>query len=142
MQDKIYRTVHLDYVDPDRMNIFWEKEGLNDLNLDYRGLPPKKREGAACKMLAASALYCLAGTLAAALNAREVPITTLRGKASSVVTNDARQVVEAIEVEIELGVEEGHEEAVARVERFLPRACLISRSLAPGIEVREKIIRV
>ena len=127
MSKKIYRTVRLEYVDPDRMNIFWDKEGMNELNLDYRGLPPNKREGAACKMLAASALYCLAGTLGAALAARNVPITTLKGTASAVLGTDAKQVIEAIEVEIQLGVEEGHEEVVARVERFLPRACLISR---------------
>ena len=51
--------------------------------IDYTGIPLPERGGTANRLLCASALYCYASTLAAAMTARGVKNLRLKGKAIS-----------------------------------------------------------
>lgn len=141
MTDMDETDVYYDYHDADAQDIRFNDAALDDVGIDYAGVPDILRGGAARKMLAGSVLACMGGTVAAALTARGVPVTSLNGRAKVSVTSEIPKRITAIDIELRIKVPRGHEKAVDKVEKIVSRGCLISRSLQPGITVRETILK-
>jgi len=133
--------VQYEYHDADTQDVIWNDDDLNDLEIDHSDTPAVMRGGPARRMLAGSVLTCMGGTLAAALEARGVPIESLNGQARVHLSEEVPKRIAAIEIVFRLRVPAGHEAVVDKVEKILSKGCLISRTLKPAMEVHETIIR-
>lgn len=116
---------------------------LPDIRIDYTGIPKDARAGTAQRLLAASALYCFASTLGAALAARGVTIKSLTGRALSEKEKDEyyRTKVGNIQIEIEVDVNDADLPTLEKCEKIMENGCLITYSLNQGIEVEHTIKR-
>lgn len=129
------------YHDADTQDVLFNDQDIDDLEIDHSDTPAVMRGGTARRMLAGSVLVCMGGTLAAGLEARGVTVESLTGRAQVQTSKNLPKRIEAIDIELRLKVPAGNEKVVDKVEKILARGCLISRSLKPGIDVRETIIR-
>ena len=118
-------------------------KAVPEIRIDYTGIPKDARAGTAQRLLAASALYCFASTLGAALAARNATIRSLTGRAVSEKDKDEyyRTKVSNIQIEVEVDVNDGDLPTLEKCEKIMENGCLITYSLNQGIEVEHTIKR-
>ncbi|MDR1856018.1 MAG: OsmC family protein [Desulfovibrio sp.] len=112
-------------------------QALGTLVVDNRDVPQENRGGTAKRLLAASALYCYCGSLAAALEARGVRYHRIEGQADlETGNNDKGQGrVRKIKVSATVTLDGEDEGTFQRVERIMKGGCLVTGSLHEGIEM-------
>ncbi len=116
---------------------------VTEVSLDFSGIEPSARGSVPMQFLGASAVHCMAGTVAAFLLGRGVTIRSLTGRAIvEQGTNDQRRVqVSKVRVELDVDVEEKDAPMLEKARQIIEeRGCLITYSLERGTQV-EHVIR-
>lgn len=118
-------------------------KAFSDIKIDYAGMPLSQRGGTANRFLCASALYCYASTLAAALIARGAKIQSLTGRATSETGKDdiQRIKVNKIQIDIFVDIEDKFLPVLEKCKKIMEKGCLVTYSLASGIQVEHSITR-
>lgn len=116
-------------------------DAFPEIAIDYTNIPPDKRGGNAVRLLCASALYCFAGTLAAALAARGVDVRSMTGMATALKEKDAlrRTRVAEIKIAIHVTLDEKDLPVLEKCRKIMQRGCLITYSLEDAIEIEYEI---
>jgi organic hydroperoxide reductase OsmC/OhrA len=119
----------------------WGSKAIPDLRIDYKGIPLPERGGTANRLLCASALYCYASTLAAALTARGVKNMGLKGKATSETIKDEfqRTKINKIKIEMTVSLEGKYLPVLEKCKKIMERGCFVTFSLESGITVEHSI---
>ena len=116
---------------------------VSEIALDYTGVEYADRGSAAMQFIGASAVHCLAGTVATFLEGRGVVIHSLTGRATvEQDTNSERRVqVSRLKVEVEVEIDDKDAEMLEKARLIIEeRGCLITYSLQKAMQV-EHIIR-
>jgi uncharacterized OsmC-like protein len=115
---------------------------LQDLRIDYAGLPEEARGGTATRLLCAAALYCFASTLGSALTARGARVRSLTGRVTAVKGRDDyyRTRIKRLRIEVDVDLHPEDLPLLAKCEEIAERGCLMTYSLSEGIAV-EHIVR-
>lgn len=116
-------------------------KAFSDIKIDYAGMPLSQRGGTANRFLCASALYCYASTLAAAMTARGVKNMGLKGKATSETTKDEfqRTKINKIKIEVTVSLEDKYLPVLEKCKKIMEKGCFITFSLESGITVEHSI---
>ena len=119
----------------------WGSKAMPNLCIDYTGISLPERGGTANRFLCASALYCYASTLAAALTARGVKNMGLKGKATSVTTQDEfkRTKIHKIKIEVTVSLEDKYLPVLEKCKKIMEKGCFVTLSLESGIAVEHSI---
>jgi uncharacterized OsmC-like protein len=119
----------------------WGSKAMPNLRIDYTGIPLPERGGTANRLLCASALYCYASTLAAAMTARGVKNMGLKGKATSETTKDEfqRTKINKIKIEVTVSLEDKYLPVLEKCKKIMEKGCFITFSLESGITVEHSI---
>jgi organic hydroperoxide reductase OsmC/OhrA len=119
----------------------WGSRAMPDLRIDYTGIPLPERGGTANRLLCASALYCYASTLAAAMTARGVKNLGLRGKATSETVKDEfqRTKINKIKIELTVSLEDKYLPVLEKCKKIMEKGCFVTFSLENGITVEHSI---
>jgi organic hydroperoxide reductase OsmC/OhrA len=119
----------------------WDSRAMPDLCIDYTGIPLSERGGTANRLLCASALYCYASTLAAALAARGVKNLRLKGKAVSENVKDEfqRTKIGKIKIEVTVSIEDKYLPVLEKCKKIMEKGCFITSSLENGMTVEHSI---
>ncbi len=119
----------------------WGSKAMPNLRIDYTGIPLPERGGTANRLLCASALYCYASTLAAALTARGVKNLGLRGKATSETIKDEfqRAKIKKIKIEVTVSLEDKYLPVLEKCKKIMEKGCFVTFSLEDGIAVEHAI---
>jgi uncharacterized OsmC-like protein len=119
----------------------WGAKAMPNLRIDYTGIPLPERGGTANRLLCASALYCYASTLAAAMTSRGVKSLGLKGKATSEITKDEyqRTKINKIKIEITVSLEDKYLPVLEKCKRIMEKGCFVTSSLESGITVEHVI---
>jgi osmotically inducible protein OsmC len=130
--------------DGEHHDILLHSPALKTIGVDFEGIPEDARGGIAVKLLAASLLFCFASTLGAALTARQVNPRRLSGRAVAVKGKDEirRTKVQAINIEIEVGIDDADAPTLEKCQQIMERGCLISYTLEEAIAIQHTIKRV
>jgi len=141
MDDEKEVTVEYRREGDDRHILALGSKAIPEIKIDYTGIPKDERAGTSQRLLAASALYCFASTLGAALSARNVTIKSLTGRASSEKEKDDyyRTKVSRIQIDIQVDVNDSDLPTLEKCEKFVENGCLITYSIGQGIEVEHTI---
>ena len=94
------------------------------------------------KLIGASALHCLAGTVAAFLEGRGATIRSLKGRATiEQTTNDQRRVqASSMVVELDVDVDEEHADLLEKARMIIEeRGCMVTYSLGRGMDIKNVI---
>lgn len=139
------RQIEVGYLQegPDGHLLSLGSEALADLRIDYAGIPENRRGGTAVRLLCASALYCFASTLGAALRARKAIVKGMRGKATALKEKDevSRTKVTEIAIEVEVDLADSDVPVLEKCREIMKRGCLVTYSLEDAIEIRYEIRR-
>jgi organic hydroperoxide reductase OsmC/OhrA len=121
--------------------LHWGSKAMPDLRLDYTGIPLSERGGTANRLLCASALYCYASTLAAALTARGVKNFGLNGKATSetIKDNSQRTKISKMKIEVTVSLEDKYLPVLEKCKKIMEKGCFVTFSLENGIAVEHSI---
>ncbi|MCL4466816.1 MAG: OsmC family protein [Chloroflexi bacterium] len=116
-------------------------DAVEDIRIDYSGIPSDQRGGTASKLLCAAALYCFASTLASALNARGARIESLTARAVARKGRDDyyRTKLQDIRIEVDVDLDQEDLPILEKCDKIMQRGCLITYSLTEGIEVEHAI---
>ena len=111
--------------------------GLENLIIDHTGIPSEERSGLAKQLLASSALVCYGSMLAGALEARDVPFTAVKGKATLTLgpNTSGRGCVKRMLLEFSVTLPASGAEVFERCAKIMKNGCLITGSLHEGFEV-------
>jgi hypothetical protein len=117
---------------------------LANIEVQLSKVPEENRGGVARALLSASALYCMAGTLADMLNARSVPIRGMTGSASVRIGKNVkgREVVGSLNINLDVDVPEENLQELDRCIKILDDGCFITGGLKKGLLVNNHIRRV
>jgi len=135
-------SVVFELVGEETFEIHYHSLMLEDHLLDYPSVPEEARLGQMRRLLCAAAVGCFTGTIYAALVSRGAEVRSLRGFCTASISEDSPPAVSALDIRVE--VEVGNEDKVIleRVRTIAERGCLITRSLARGIDVTHTITLV
>jgi osmotically inducible protein OsmC len=113
----------------------WGSKAMPDLRIDYSGIPLPERGGTANRLLCASALYCFASTLTAALTARGVKSPGIRGRAVSETVKDEYQRIKLskIRIEVTVSLEEKYLPVLEKCIKIMEKGCFITSSLEKAV---------
>jgi uncharacterized OsmC-like protein len=119
----------------------WGSKAMPNLRIDYTGIPLPERGGTANRLLCASALYCYASTLAAAMTARGVKNLGVKGKATSETIKDEfqRTKINKIKIEVTVSLEDKYLPVLDKCKKIMERGCFVTFSLESGITVEHSI---
>jgi organic hydroperoxide reductase OsmC/OhrA len=119
----------------------WGSKAMPDLRIDYTGIPLPERGGTANRLLCASALYCYASTLAAAMTVRGVKNLRLKGKAVSETVKDEfqRTKIGKIKIEVIVSLEDKYLPVLDKCRKIMEKGCFITSSLESGITFEHSI---
>jgi|WetSurMetagenome_2_1015567.scaffolds.fasta_scaffold466189_1 organic hydroperoxide reductase OsmC/OhrA len=119
----------------------WGSKAMPNLRIDYTGIPLPERGGTANRLLCASALYCYASTLAAAMTARGVKNLGLKGKATSETIKDEfqRTKINKIKIELTVALEDKYLPVLEKCKKIMEKGCFVTSSLESGITVEHLI---
>jgi uncharacterized OsmC-like protein len=119
----------------------WGSKAMPDLRIDYTGIPLPERGGTANRLLCASALYCYASTLTAAMSARGVKNLRLTGKAVSETFKDEyhRTKIGKIKIEITVSLEDKYLPVLEKCKKIMEKGCFVTSSLESGMTVEHVI---
>lgn len=110
---------------------------LKQIVVDNTNIPADKRSGTAKQLLCASALYCYASALNAAMEARGLNYTSL--DLNAVMDVDANEKGQSrvlkITITANVGIDEEDLDLFDRVARVMKNGCLVTGSLHDGIEM-------
>lgn len=127
----------------DKHLIFLDSPGLPSIAIDYTGVAPEQRSDTSVKLLCASALYCFASTLGAALSARKANVRGLTGRATAVKEKDEirRTKVTEIVIDIQVDIDDKDLPILEKCKTIAERGCLITYCLEDAIEITHSISR-
>ena len=134
-------VVYYDHDGETSHSLKWGSMAMPDLRIDYTGIPLSERGGTANRLLCASALYCYASTLAAALAASGVKNLRLKGKAISENVKDEfqRTKIGKIKIEVTVSLEDKYLPVLEKCKKIMEKGCFITSSLENGITVEHSI---
>ena len=138
---KALDPVTYEMLDDGKVEIRFGDTLLTDQVMDYESAPEDARGGQMRKLLCSAALGCYAGSVKGALLARGAEIRSFRGMASATTGRNASNLtrVEAIDIRVEVAIDDKDAETLEKVTKILEKGCLITRSLEPGIKVTHTI---
>lgn len=116
---------------------------LTDLQVDLSNVDPADVGSLSLQLMGASALHCMAGTIAAFMSGRGATIRALRGRAiiDQETNSQRRMQASRLRVELEVDVDEKDAELLDKARRIIEeRGCLVTYSLERGMQV-EHVIR-
>jgi len=118
-------------------------ESLPDVQIDYKGIPKENRGGNSVRLLGASCLYCFAGTLGTALQARGAEVKSMNGRVSMVKGKDEirRTKVTDMTISIEVEIDDKDEATLEKCKKIMDRGCLLTYSLDDAIDIEYEISR-
>jgi organic hydroperoxide reductase OsmC/OhrA len=131
-------SVDVEVLGERRYEVRYQSPALADDLIDLAHTPQEERTGQARRLLCGAAALCVAEEVEAALRARGATIRSLRARATA---TSSRAKVEQMDVTLEVDVPDEDAETLERVKQILHLGCLITRSLAEGVEVSHQIIR-
>jgi organic hydroperoxide reductase OsmC/OhrA len=118
---------------------------LSDHVLDYAAAKPEDRPGQMRRLLAEAACGCFSGHFYTALRKKKVHVKSLRSRATATTGIDPEtglsRVIE-LAITLEVDVPDSDLDALEAVEKEMSNGCLITRSLAPGIAVTTRVVRL
>lgn len=116
--------------------------GLETLTIDHTGVPVEERAGVAKQLLASSALICYGSMLAGALEARDVPFTALKGKATLTLgpNESGKGSIQRMLLEFSVTLPESSADVFERCAKIMKNGCLITSSLHDGFEVVHDLV--
>jgi len=115
--------------------------GFETMTVDQTDVAPEARTGLAKRLLAASALSCYGAMLAATLEARDVPVTAVHGKATMVLGPNAagQGRVKSILLEFTVELPQEYSDLFERCAKIMRNGCLITGSMHEGIAVEHSL---
>ncbi len=121
--------------------IYFDHDALSDIDVKLSKLPKEKMYGVARSILAASAIYCMAGATYLMLKARGVEARSVTASSSVQMGKDksGKVVVEGINLEVDVDIPEENKDVLDHCVGLLDGGCLITRSLKRGIKVKHSI---
>jgi uncharacterized OsmC-like protein len=135
-------SVDIELVGEETLEIHYHSPMLKDHVLDYPSVPEEARSGQMRRLLCASAVGCFTGTVRAALVSRGATIRSLKGTCTATTSEGSPPVVSSIDIRVEVAIDDEDEAILERVRTIAARGCLITRSLAQGMDVTHTIVRV
>ena len=143
MDDKLTDLpVEFELVGDEKFAIYYHSLMLDDHLLDYPSVPEEAQLGQMRKLLCAAAVGCFAGTVHAVLVNRGAEVRSLKGFCTASTSEDSPPVVSALDIRVEVEVGEEDKEILEKIRTIAERGCLITRSLARGMEVTHTIVSV
>lgn len=96
------------------------------------------------RLLCAAAVGCFIGTFYSALKSRGARIKSLRGTggASTGKNNGSLTKVKAIDIRVEVDIDDEDSEILEKVKKIVEKDCLITRSISPSTTVTHTIVRI
>jgi organic hydroperoxide reductase OsmC/OhrA len=116
-------------------------DALNDIDVELSKIPKEKRAGVARSFLAASATYCMAGTIKSMLRTRGVEVNDISATSNVEMGKDdkGKSIVEGLNLEIQVDIPEESRDVLDHCVNILRGGCLITRSLKNGIHVNHTV---
>jgi osmotically inducible protein OsmC len=116
-------------------------DALNDIEVVLSKIPKDKRAGVARSLLAASATYCLAGSINYMLKARGVDVKGIDASSTVDMGKDdkGKSVVEGLNLEVHVDLPDEKRDMLDHCVKILKDGCLVTRSLKKGIHVKHNI---
>ncbi len=115
----------------------FDHDALNDIDVELSKIPKEKWAGVARSFLAASATYCMAGSINSMLRARGVDVNGISATSSVEMGKDdkSRSFVEGLNLEIHMDIPDEGRDVLDHCVNILKSGCLVTRSLKKGIHV-------
>jgi organic hydroperoxide reductase OsmC/OhrA len=137
-------TVGFEVVGDNRFQIDYNSALLADHVMDYANASAEQRAGQMRRLLCAAAVGCYAETVYTALTRRgaQVRSLTASGTATTARSKDAMRAIQSIDIRVEVEVDDRDLAVLERVITILHQGCLVTRSIAPCIDVTHAIVRV
>lgn len=134
--------VHYEWLSADSHLYRLTDDASGEIRLDMSGVDPAQIGSISLKLIGASALHCLAGTVAAFLEGRGATIRSLKGRATiEQTTNDQRRVqASSMVVELDVDVDEEHAHLLDKARMIIEeRGCMVTYSLGRGMDIKNVI---
>ena len=121
--------------------LIFDHDALNDIDVELSKIPEDRRAGVARSFLAASATYCMAGSINYMLRARGVDVNGISASSSvEMGKNDrGKSFVEGLNLEIQVDIPDESRDVLDHCVKLLEDGCLVTRSLKKGIHVNHTI---
>lgn len=116
---------------------------VSDITIDYKGIPKDQRGGTAVSLLGASALYCFAASLGAALEARGADVRSLTGTVEVEKGKDevARTKVTDMVISVDVEIDDKDEAVLEKCRKIMKRGCFMTYTLEDAIDIEYHINR-
>ena len=119
----------------------FDHDALEDMVIALTKLPEENRSGIARKLLAASATYCMAGSLKLCLEEKGIKVNRISANSEIEMgkSESGRNIVEIINLNVIVNVPEENYEGLENCREILEKGSLITRSLTKGIKINHVI---
>ncbi len=119
----------------------FDHDALNEIDVELSKIPKDKRAGVARSFLAASATYCMAGSINDMLKARGVDVNGISATSSVIMGKDdkGKSFVEGLNLKIHVDIPDESRDVLDHCVSILKDGCLVTRSLKKGIHVDHSI---
>ncbi len=131
----------LELIGENDYRFIFDHDALNDIDVELSKIPEDRRAGVARSLLAASATYCMAGSINYMLRAWGVDVNSI--SATSIVEmgkdDKGKSFVEGLNLEIHVDIPDESRDVLDHCISILRDGCLVTRSLKKGIHVNHNI---
>jgi len=143
MQLEGNQSVGIELVGDAKFAINYNSPMLGDHLLDYPSTPEEERPGQMRRLLCGAAVGCFTGAVYMTMTSRGARVKSLKGTAVSSTGKDENSVdkVKAIDIRVEVNIDDADLEILEEVKKFLENGCLVTRSISPSITVTHTIVR-
>ena len=128
-----------------KFKLLYNSALLGDHVLDYAAAEPEDRPGQMRRLLAEAACACFSGSFYTTLKKKKAHVKSLRSWATATTgfdpENGLSRVTE-LAITLEIDVPDSDLDALEATEKEMSAGCIMTRSLAPGIAVTTKVVRL
>ena len=131
----------LELIGDNDYRFIFDHDALNEIDVELSKIPKDKRAGVARSFLAASATYCMAGSINYMLKARGVDVNGISATSSVIMGKDdkGKSFVEGLNLKIHVDIPDESRDVLDHCVSILKDGCLVTRSLKKGIHVDHSI---
>ncbi len=131
----------LELIGDNDYRFIFDHDALNEIDVELSKIPKDKRAGVARSFLAASATYCMAGSINNMLKARGVDVNGISATSSVIMGKDdkGKSFVEGLNLKIHVDIPDESRDVLDHCVSILKDGCLVTRSLKKGIHVDHSI---
>ena len=131
----------LELIGDNDYRFIFDHDALNEIDVELSKIPKDKRAGVARSFLAASATYCMAGSINDMLKARGVDVNGISATSSVIMGKDdkGKSFVEGLNLKIHVDIPDESRDVLDHCVSILKDGCLVTRSLKKGIHVDHSI---